>query len=160
MKIIFLDIDGVLNSDEYFRKRTKKDSILDHLDIEIARKLQKIVDATDAKIVLSSTWRFNYYDKLKEWFKENNFTIEIIDKTKRGCSDCVRGNEIRSWLKENVKQGGPEVEKVNYVILDDDNDMLLWQKDYFINTDNKYGLTDSDVDKAIELLNSKTTVYF
>jgi hypothetical protein len=159
-KIIFLDVDGVLNSNAYFDRIEKYKSILDHIDIEAVKRLQKIVDNTGAKIVLSSTWRFNYYDKLKEWFNNNGFTIDIIDKTKRGCSDCVRGNEIRAWLKDNVKRDGAGVEPVTYCILDDDNDMLVWQKDYFINTDNQYGLTDIDTNKAIEILNSTKPVYF
>jgi len=97
---------------------------------------------------------------LKVFFKENGFTFEIIDRTGRGCSDCVRGNEIRKWLKDNVKQGGPEVEKVNYCILDDDLDMLLWQKDYFVNTDSQHGLTTGDALKAISILNNTATTYF
>jgi len=164
MKIIFLDIDGVLNSNDYFDKQKENSKAanicFDMIDLEAVKRLQHIVDTTGAKIVLSSTWRFNYFDKLKAFFRENGFTFEIIDRTGRGCSDCVRGNEIRKWLKDNVKQGGPEVEKVNYCILDDDSDMLLWQEDYFVHTDNKHGLTDDDAVLAIRILNDKPATYF
>jgi len=160
MKIIFLDIDGVLNSHDFFESRENKGSPMDMIDLEAVKRLQHIVDQTGAKIVLSSTWRFNYYDKLKAFFRENGFTFEIIDKTGRGCCDCVRGNEIRKWLKDNVKQSVSEVEKVNYCILDDGSDMLLWQKEYFINTDSQHGLTVGDALKAISILNSTAATYF
>jgi len=160
MKIIFLDIDGVLNSQEFLKKRTKKGSILDMIDLEACKILQHIIDKTEAKIVLSSTWRFNYYDKLKLFFKDHGFNIDIIDKTDRGCSNCVRGNEIRKWLKDNVKQGGLIVEGAAYCIIDDDSDMLLWQEDYFVHTENKHGLTDDDASYAISILNDKPATYF
>lgn len=55
MKVIFLDIDGVLNSRTYDRKRNWNEQT----DIDETRLplIKEIVDATDAKIVLSSTWR-------------------------------------------------------------------------------------------------------
>jgi hypothetical protein len=43
----------------------------------------------------------------------------------------------------------------NYVILDDDTDMLLEHKDHFINCNGMIGLTDEEVDKSIEILNNK-----
>ena len=39
------------------------------------------------------------------------------------------------------------------LIIDDDSDMLYWQKDNFVNTDREIGLTDADTDLAIKILN-------
>ena len=63
MKIIFLDIDGVLNSRAYDRKRNWNEQT----DIDETRLplIKEIVDATNAKIVLSSTWR-------EHWDREPN----------------------------------------------------------------------------------------
>lgn len=57
-----------------------------------------------------------------------------------------RGEEIDKWLKEKQKQ-------YRYVILDDDSDMLDAQRNNFIHTDWKVGLTEENVSKAIRILN-------
>ena len=72
MKVIFLDIDGVLNTEDTFRKM-----IDGFLDIEIdefrVEYLKKIVDATDAKIVLSSSWKIFFV-------KKNNMIVPLRGK--------------------------------------------------------------------------------
>ena len=54
MKIIFLDIDGVLTHTDYLNWQTR------HIDPERVRFLAKIVELTDAQIVLTSTWKDGY----------------------------------------------------------------------------------------------------
>lgn len=60
MKVIFLDVDGVLNSDEYFDKirNLNIEGIECEIDIEKIRLLKKAIDETGAKVVLSSSWRY------------------------------------------------------------------------------------------------------
>ena len=60
MKVIFLDIDGVLNSDEYVDKVKKSDiqGIERDIDIEKVKLLKRAIDETGAKVVLSSSWRY------------------------------------------------------------------------------------------------------
>ena len=60
MKVIFLDIDGVLNSDEYLKKvkRLHIQGIESEIDINKIKLLKKAVDETKAKVVLTSSWRF------------------------------------------------------------------------------------------------------
>jgi hypothetical protein len=90
----------------------------------------------------------------------------------------VRGNEIGTWVDRNLKypwHGNPDMydqyatfnedgsfkmmnsNKVgvdySYVILDDDNDMLLCQSKFFVHTDGIKGLTIEDMKKAISILN-------
>ena len=63
MKVIFLDIDGVLNTSQTFIEidnefiKTGKRRI--EIDLDRVELLKEIVDATGAVIVLSSSWRLS-----------------------------------------------------------------------------------------------------
>lgn len=69
MKVIFLDVDGVLNSDEYIHKVIKKkiNGIESEIDVEKIKLLKKAVDETGANVVLSSSWR---YTRNAQYLKE------------------------------------------------------------------------------------------
>ena len=144
MRVIFLDIDGVLNS-QYMYQHYKDDIIstpsgkLSKMAIE---NLNSLTDATDAKLVISSTWRFD--DKVIESLREAGITGTILGITGRGCACCLRGNEIRTWIHENIE----DRDYHNYLILDDDSDMLYWQRNNFINVDYITGITPQTVYKA------------
>ena len=60
MKVIFLDIDGVLNSDEYFDKieNLNVQGIEREIDVNKIKLLKRAVDETKAKVVLTSSWRY------------------------------------------------------------------------------------------------------
>lgn len=53
----------------------------------------------------------------------------------------------KNW---NYKEIGSDF---NYVILDDDSDMLLEQAEHFVKTDTLLGLSEDDVERAIKILN-------
>lgn len=112
MKVIFLDIDGVLNSDEYFEKTTNLNiqGIESEIDVEKIKLLKKAIDETGAKIVLSSTWR---YLRKVQYLKDllSHYSISIMDSTP--FFENKRGVEIEQWLVNH-----PEVE--DFVILDDE----------------------------------------
>lgn len=59
MKLIFLDIDGVLNYEGYERLTRSGTRFVDPI---LIKRLKKIIDCTGAKVVLSSTWRRGIYD--------------------------------------------------------------------------------------------------
>lgn len=159
MKVIFLDIDGVLTS----LKRKMK------LDAGNISRLGQIIEATDAELVISSSWRrFKLEDTIAELANTSDFRhggVEfpycdrIIGHTRRlycfALEDTekhylsARGLEIKRWLKEF----GKDFKVENYVILDDDCDMLLEQAGHFVHTDTYKGLSDSNVRKAIKILN-------
>lgn len=111
MKVIFLDVDGVLNSDEYFDKIRNLDiqGIEREVDIEKIKLLKKAIDKTGAKVVLSSSWR---YTKYAQYLKEllSNYDI-YVDSTP--FIENERGLEIKKWLSDNQ-----DVE--DFVILDDE----------------------------------------
>lgn len=160
MKVIFLDIDGVLNV--YCQSRDKYGC---NFHQHLIDNLQTIIDATDAKIVISSSWRVDGLAIMKSMWLFRNLPGDVIDITpdlyytysgKDGDDDYSRGDEIQLWLDKN-----PQV--TNYVIIDDDTDMLQSQMDNFVRTSNNlkhpdcvdrgYGLTKVCADMAIKILN-------
>lgn len=154
MKIIFLDIDGVLNScllnelsgyGGWFKEEDK----CEHSNVlwgqKLVDNLKKIVDETNSKIVISSTWR-RYFSvqKFQEMFSVYGWqNAPVIDKTDFFGS---RGEEINKWLSENNAS--------KYVIIDDCQDFTSEQQRFFINTDAIEGLSFDDAVSAIKILNS------
>lgn len=141
MKVIFLDVDGVLNFSGSEEKVLEEKITL----------LKKIVDETQAQIVLSSDWRI-WWDKkdgdfleLESKLKEDG--LALLDKTpdsKHG----YRGAEIYQWIQEWT---GENIE--SFVILDDRDDMKLYM-DELVQTSLGTGLTIGDMEKAIRILNN------
>jgi hypothetical protein len=158
MKIIFLDIDGVLNCEnayrggeckytEWINHRGEKDH---HQTFCSWSKelLNKLIDETYAKIVISSTWRSSGIEFMKSVWQHEGMHGEIIGLTPnfRGEVDgytIPRGCEIEKWLRDNgfshinwdkdtqqeyINKTGIE----NYIIIDDDGDMLYGQRNHFV----------------------------
>jgi len=128
-KVIFLDIDGVITSPRVGWHR---------FDVYAVQFLNWLCKEVDAKIVISSTWRYNHP---KEEFEEFFTTIHENWRTPTDLltngSNC-RGDEIALWLNNH-----PEV--TQYVILDDDQDMLDTQLPYCVFTDHENGLQWRDM---------------
>ncbi len=154
MKIIFLDIDGVLNSDEYFDKISNLDiqGIEQEIDIEKVKLLKEAINETGAKVVLSSSWR---YTRKGQQLKELLSNYEIyVDSTPFIQNE--RGLEIKQWLSENQC-----IE--DFVILDDElfdsYDDVLTKKLVKISNGNGYscgeGLLPRDVNEIIKRLGRK-----
>lgn len=141
--IIFLDIDGVLNCQVFYEKRKVK-GYKGNICKERMGWLNDLVKDLNATVVISSTWRSDGKQKLQEVFNEYGATFEIHDVTPYGGKGTVRGNEIRMWLSENISPetyGCYSHDFTRYAIIDDDSDMLLWQKANFFQTDSYSGLT-------------------
>lgn len=159
MKVIFLDIDGVLNSDDWYTyrhiactsKEINDDYPLKEIDPKALMYLKTLVKETKAKIVISSSWKHSMnVEKFTELFKKLGFEEEIIDVTPDfGYHVYPRGCEILAWIKNFCKTTDIE----NYVILDDDIDMLYCQKDNFIPINSEHGLILENVQEAIKILN-------
>ena len=82
MKVIFLDIDGVLNSSiDFFELRKFGHPVNEIKGSKVINRghlalLQQIIEDTDAKIVLSSTWRMHYtLDDMHEMFAARDFEL-------------------------------------------------------------------------------------
>lgn len=149
MKIIFLDFDGVLNSQLFYKNRkTFKD-----IDEKSVSFLNDLVRQTEAKIVVSSSWRIGRtINDLQKILDYNGFKGEILDVTP--CLNTLRGNEIHAWIQDYKQKSGYDLyRKGTYVILDDDSDMLYWHRNNFLWVDPYAGLTPNLVYKAERILN-------
>ena len=154
MKIIFLDVDGVLNNIDnikkcYKKSINKKETFYSGknvpFDIKCLKNLAKIVKKTGAKIVLSSTWRIykSHIYVLEARLAE--YGLRIYDMTDN--INMIRGVEIKEWLKSHR-----DIE--NYVVIDDEEYNLsnFIDNKHLVIVDSKYGLTFGDRIKAIEKL--------
>ena len=163
IKVIFLDIDGVLNPKWWERKKPA-----DRFGCAFAPKtiscLAKIVKETKAEIVISSSWKLMGLQTLQDMWKERKLPGNIIDITPNYMSDelllnadmndtdidslYIRGMEIKGWL---VLYGD---DVSNYVIIDDMDDILSEQQTHFVQTDPEFGITNDDVKRVVHLLNT------
>jgi len=155
LKIIFLDIDGVLVT-RRFRERDPGKPLADP---SCVAQLNRIVEATEARIVLSSSWRYHGLHEMRMILGLWGVRGEMIDLTpdlnrepeagagSRNCVPVPRGREIAEWLRLNDHDGSATI-----VILDDDADMehLLPR---LVKSDYAFGLTEAHAERAIEMLN-------
>lgn len=161
-KIIFLDIDGVLN---VYGEGVDKFGPTFHKHLE--ENLRTIIEKTGADIVISSTWRFDGIERMQNMWLYRNLPGKIVGIT----PDCAivvskgieefydkveRGHEIQLYINENNVD--------SYCIIDDDSDMLNSQLPFFVKTsgnishsdyvDIGYGLTKECALQAIKILNN------
>ena len=153
MKILFLDLDGVLNSERSFlagqtrlREYTDKDDpyflkittcTIDPIACDLVNRICRNMDV---KIVVSSTHRKHFPDTseklslLKNYFDKLGVNGEhVIDWTLN--LNTIRGEEIREWLLRHP-------ETTQSVILDDSCDMLPEQlATNFVRCDSAVGMT-------------------
>lgn len=140
--VLFLDIDGVLNSSDW-AMRTKQRGIWG-IDPDTIPHLQRIVDETHCDIVISSTWRITHrLPDIRGILVKSGMRspCPVVDKTPGGGG--FRGNQIAEWL-ENTGHVG------KFVCLDDDSDFLPGQP--LVQTSNDVGLTAAKADDCIMIL--------
>ena len=144
--IVFLDIDGVMNSERSMAEANKNGETekLDmHFHKESVEALRRILKEGEAKIVISSSWR-NDMHKVYKAFRMNDLDMDkVIGHTTK--SLVTRGKEIEDYLNRH--------EYNNFVILDDDTDIHLGS---FVHIDRQKGLTQEDADKAVGYLNGSS----
>lgn len=149
-KVIFLDVDGVLNSTKYFEKNNELGLYREELGIEYevdrntVKLLRQALDETGAEVVLSSSWRYSQYaDLLQKLLLEYN-----IKTDKTPYLDNERGTEIKEYLKTHK-------EILDYIILDDDifedyDDELLKHLIWIIEGEEvRRGLQKQDIEEII-----------
>lgn len=154
MKVIFLDIDGVLNSNRSAKalggmpfpdEMGSRDWHL--FDPVAVGLLQKVCEETGAVCVLSSSWRMSM--TLAEVQDLAAYLgVKIVGATRPTLTREMRGEQIRDWLCSNHP-----IEK--YAILDDDADMLDEQKDNFVQTSFQEGLLFEHYMKLVSILGTK-----
>jgi hypothetical protein len=151
--VVFLDIDGVLNGHEFLvESRSCK------IDRACVERLNRILKATDARIVLSSAWRYMVHGHAMtlQGFQYmlqthgmvgsvNGSERVIVDVTCRDQDLADRPDQIRAWLEACAPH-----DEWRYVILDDGD--FVWGDLNIIQTDGSKGLTDEDAERAIASL--------
>lgn len=162
MKVIFLDIDGVMKEEDY--NAEFKD--------ECFARLKRIVDETGAEIILSSSWRIYYWEFIENGYHADDekilslhsyfekYGLKVAGRTDytRRSGPASRPDEIRRWIadKEDLE---------SFCIIDDD-DFYRWKwlsqflvitrvrtKDERGYPDWQRTLSDADVERAIAILN-------
>lgn len=169
MKVIFLDVDGVLNSNEVFKKRyeyfQKHNVLLSVFDEALVERLSEIVSATGAKVVLSSGCRSDWKNgvdnlelerskELQELF--NKYGIEVV-----GITPCIprtyqQDEKYTSWRENEIKyylDTHPDIEC--FCVIDDESFDLQSLEEYLVKTSKQYGLQEEHVEKAIKLLKKR-----
>jgi hypothetical protein len=147
MKLIFLDIDGVMNHRDYF-VRSRLHQLQEFCPISV-RNLREIIKRTDANIVISSSWRLGGAKEMKQILSCYDLDKYFVGLTPV-INDGIRGLEIQAFIDAFPSLVEP-IE--SFVILDDDKDMgdLLPHLVYC-----RYGgLNDDRREEAISILNKE-----
>lgn len=159
---VFLDVDGVLNSHEYWARRKEHDEGVKHelmglwaLDPLACQRLQRICAAFGASIVLTSTWRkYHTVAEIAAMFVERGLTAPVIGRTPDlshhkskytvPWSRFGRGLEVQWWLQRYLPSN-EAVCAAKFVCIDDDGDYgdLLGK---LVQTRMATGLTDLEGD--------------
>ncbi|NEN87383.1 HAD domain-containing protein [Paenibacillus elgii] len=145
MKIIFLDIDGVLVTSRHMVQSKK---YFGHaFDPECVRSLQEILEKTEANIVVSSSWREGRTLKQLQSIFELNGIKKVVGMTPI-IEGAIRGKEIKEYLNDILKNG-LEVDK--FVIIDDEEEMGELD-DHLVETSFESGITKTIADMVIHFL--------
>ena len=165
-KIIFLDIDGVLNTKWWYTqmdRNTPRDKYGYAFDPKAVANLRRVVDETGAGIVISSSWKCMGLSQMEDMWDERNLPGKVVGITPNSVSDellldtdidsmelfHIRGEEIKEWLTKHGKHVS------HYVIIDDMDNMLPEQQSHFVQTNPEVGITEDDANKAIVILNKE-----
>lgn len=167
-KIIFLDFDGVLNTEHnqnmlMYHGKPWKDKHGAFFDSDAVAELKRIVEETGADIVIESSWKYLGLEAMKQMWSDRNMPGNVIDVTPSSASDNLllnadlddvdpgrtqwKGVEIASWIADILH------EEARYVIIDDEYVILDSQLPHFILTNPYDGITPELADRAIKILN-------
>jgi hypothetical protein len=157
VKVLFLDIDGVLNSQEFLQNN--KNEPIDRRNVSV---LKNIIDKTGAVIVMSSAWRFWFDDNLapEEGYSQylydilSEFGIKIFSKTPdfstkeirdKKTFSHVKAKEILAWLNENTSFD-------KYVVIDDLDLLNEEVNAHLVRTNGEVGITEEDAIRVIDMI--------
>ncbi len=145
MKVIFLDIDGVLNTSEDISEGV-------HLNPKFVKRVNRLIEfgrkSGPVTVCISSSWRVIYsLDDIVKMLRATGMRA-IVNWSETpiiNSNDRRRGDEIEQWLESNKGR------LQGYVILDDDSDFLDYQKSFHIKTEWTEGFTEAKLEEAITI---------
>jgi len=151
VKVLFLDIDGVLNSTDWYKRRPSPNL---SIDPDATARLRGLLERTDARVVISSTWRILHtLPRIQAILAANGLgefhamriigATPVIPETSVLGPRMGRGKEIAAWLHL--------VPVDTFAIVDDDSDMGN-HIDRLVQTTHEHGLLDSHVERLAEML--------
>lgn len=143
MKVIFLDIDGVL----WLHEPEEQDKHFDSFSKKTVAQLNRILDeCEDVMLVISSSWRHLHSTEwLRDHFDSQGInSTRIIGITPSIKDEYIRGHEIQAWLNRMPKEAIKD-----FIILDDDSDMAHLM-DRLYQTKFATGLTKEIADNIIQ----------
>lgn len=165
-KYLFLDFDGVLNTEFYqdlllSLGKQWQDEHGAFFDPEAVKQLRRIIDVTQASIVIESSWKYLGLKAIQEMWHARHLPGRVIDITPSYASDSwlqaaglnetdlthCKGIEIACWLFDHVSQ------ETRYVIIDDEYVILDSQIPHFVMTNPFDGITEEVANRAIAILN-------
>jgi hypothetical protein len=154
--IVFLDVDGVLNSVHWWVAREDlRNSYLpprlaarawreQRLDPACVRRLHRLVEQTGVSIVLSSSWRFRMsIPEFTKLMALHGFVAAPVIGATLAIVRAIRGEEVAAWRAQHRSD-------CPYVCIDDDGDFLPNQP--LVQTHPEIGLSDDDVTRCIAIL--------
>lgn len=129
LRIIFTDVDGVLNP--HWKTKWSKNAIIIY---------NRMCKDLDLKPVITSTWRLNHTkEQLQKIFIEQGIDVEIYDFTPH-IDQADRGLEIKTWLSNNVID--------SYVVIDDKTSDIVKYVDNVVKVRSWIGLTSEEYDEV------------
>lgn len=165
-RVLFLDIDGVLNSRRFFGVSSKSARWKAHgaakahdpvanIDPVAVAYLNSVVVRTGCKVVVSSAWRYQHTpEEIAGLLRARGFVGEVVGATpkiERGDEVVPRGDEVAAWLREH-----PGVE--SYAIVDDDDDMGALGH-YLVQTTREGGLGVAEAEQLARILGRRLDVH-
>ena len=171
MRYLFIDFDGVLNTDSYHKQLREKgektsDGFGPLFDPAAVQALGKILEAVqDAVIVIISSWKdIHSFVGIREMWIERDLPGSVYAVTPSTMNDdllvanladpesfrqvegSTKGKEIAVWM------AGHDALEEPFVIIDDNDRFLPWQREHVVKTNPEVGLTAADAEKAISFL--------
>lgn len=140
-KIIFLDLDGVLNISE--GKNSTFKSRMEHFEPHLINMFNEFLDEFSINIVLSSSWRTDFEDALDQLANAGFKHIDlIISKTPFDPEKYLfRGEEIKAWINENNFNG-------KFICIDDDINQIIEfiEIEYCLKSDPSKGISKENIE--------------
>lgn len=156
MRVVFVDFDGVLNSDRYFAAREREGRPVTEwwgqecLDPNAVARLDTIAARAGACVVVSSSWRLRFsLDELRAMLVSNGLRAPVVGRTPAlyrtpDGARLHRGDEIQRWIDEAA-------DVRSFAILEDEDELGALEA-FAVRTRSDEGLLDAHVDAAIALL--------